>query len=78
MTMKVFLVNLKHKEKEFQDQMKDKDVESEQLNTKLISQEEEQEEVGEDSEELEETREFNHDLKTQLEEAKRIEELLKN
>ena len=44
----------------------------------LISQKEEQEDPIEDSEELEETREVNHELKTQLEEAKRIEEILKN
>ena len=74
MTMKVLLVKLKHKDKELWDQMKDKDVEVE-LNTELISQNEEQEETDE---ELEETREANHDRKTQLEEAKRIEEILKN
>ena len=77
MTMKVFLVKLKHEEKELWDKMKDKDFEVEQLKTKLISQKEEQEEPNEDSKELEETREANHDLKTQLEEAKRIEEILK-
>ena len=57
--------------------MKDKDAEVEQLKIELINQKEEQEELGEVSEELEETREVNHDLKTQLEEAKRIEEILK-
>ena len=50
--------------------MKYKDVEVEQLKTKLISQREEPEEPAE---ELEETREVSHDMKTQLEEAKRIE-----
>ena len=53
--------------------MKYKDVEVEQLKTKLISQREEPEEPAE---ELEETREVNSDLKTQLEEAKRIEEIM--
>ena len=41
MTMKVLLVKLKHKGRELRDQMKDKDVEVEQLNTELISQKEE-------------------------------------
>ena len=54
--------------------MKDKDVEVEQLKTELISQKEEPEQHVED---LEETREFDHDLKTQLEESKRIEEMMK-
>ena len=44
------------------------------LKNELISQKEEPEEHAE---EFEETREVNHDLKTQLEEAKRIEEILK-
>ena len=68
--MKVLLVKLKNKDKELRDRMKDKDAEVEQLNTKLISQKEEPEEPAE---ELEKTREVNHDMKTQLEEAKRIE-----
>ena len=55
--------------------MKDKDAKFEQLKTKLISQ---KEEPKEPTEELEETREVNHDLKTQLEEAKRTEEILKS
>ena len=75
MTMKVLLVKLKHKDKELRDQMKDKDVEVEQLKTKLISQ---KEELEKPAQELEETREVNHDLKTQLEEAKRTEEILKS
>ena len=66
MTMKVFLVKLKNKDKELRDKMKEKDVEVEQLKTELISQKEEWEEPSEDSEELEETTEVNHDLKTQL------------
>ena len=70
MAMKVLLVKLKNKDKELRDQMKYKDVEVEQLKTKLISQREEPEEP---TEELEETREVIHDMKTQLEEAKRIE-----
>ena len=41
MTMKVFLVNLKHKDKYFWDQMKGKDVEVEQLKSEFISQKEE-------------------------------------
>ena len=73
--MKVFLMKLKHKDKELWDQMKEKDVEVERLKTELISQKKEQQEIVED---IEETREDNHDLKTQLEEAKRIEEILKN
>ena len=36
MTMKVLLVKLKNKDKELWDQMKDKDVEVEQLKTELI------------------------------------------
>ena len=68
--MKVLLVKLKNKDKEFRDQMKDKVVEVEQLKTELISQKEEPQEPAE---ELEETREFKHNLKTQLEESKRIE-----
>ena len=48
--------------------MKDKDAKVEQLKTELISQKEESEKPAQ---ELEETREVNHDLKTQLEEAKR-------
>ena len=40
MTMKVLLVNLKNTDKELWDQMRDKDVEVEQLNTKLISKKE--------------------------------------
>ena len=68
--MKVFLVKLKDKEKELQDQIKYKDAEVEQLKTKLISQ---KEEPKYSVEELEQTREVNHDLKNQLEEAKRIE-----
>ena len=71
MTIKVLLVNLKDKDKDLQDQIKDKDAEVEQLKTKLISQKEEPEDPAE------ELREVNHDLKTQLEEAKRIEEILK-
>ena len=41
MTMKVFVVKLKNKDTELQDQMKDKDAEVEQLKTELISQKEE-------------------------------------
>ena len=70
MIMKVLLVKLKNNDKELQDQMKDKDVEVEHLKIELISQKEEPENPGQ---ELEETREVNHDLKTQLEEAKRTE-----
>ena len=68
--MKVMFVKPKNKYNELQDQMKDKDVEVEQLKTELISQKEESEEPVE---ELEGTSEANHDLKTQLEESKRIE-----
>ena len=59
-------------------QLKDKNAEVEQLKTKLINQKEEQEDHDNDLEELEKTKEANHDLKTRLEEAKRIEEILKN
>ena len=76
--MKVLLVKLKQKDKEFPDQMKGNDAEVEQLKTELIGQKEEQEDPDKDSEELEETRKASHDLKTQLEEAKKIEEILKN
>ena len=51
--------------------MKDKDAKVEQLKTELISQKEESENP---TQELEETREVNHDMKTQLDESKRIEE----
>ena len=50
--------------------MKDKDAEIEQLKTELMSQ---KEEPKEHAKEFEDTREVNHDMKTQLEEAKRIE-----
>ena len=50
MRMKVFLVKLKNKDKELQDQMKDKDVEVEQLKTELISQKEEPKEPAEELE----------------------------
>ena len=50
--------------------MKDKDAKVEQLKTELINQKKESEKPAQ---ELEETREIDHDLKTQLEEAKRIE-----
>ena len=53
--------------------MKDKVVEVQQLNTELISHKEEQQEAGEQSEDIEETRDGNHDLKTQLKEPKRKE-----
>ena len=68
--MKVLLVKLKNKDKE----LWDKDVEIEQLKTELISP---KEKPKEPAEELEETREVNHDMKTELVEAKRIEEILK-
>ena len=69
MTMKVLLVKLKNKDKE----LRDKDGEIEQLKIELISQ---KEELEEPAEVLKETRQINHDLK-ELEEAKRIEEILK-
>ena len=50
MTMKGLLVKLKHKDKELQDQMKDKDVEVERLKIELISQKEEQEDLAEEVE----------------------------
>ena len=74
MTMKLLLVKLKNKDKELWDKMKDKDVEVEQLKTELVSQKEEPEEHAK---EFEETREVNHDLKTQLGEAKRIQKIMK-
>ena len=43
-------MNLKNKDKELQDQMKDKDVEVEQLNTELINQKEEIEDPPEELE----------------------------
>ena len=49
MTMRVLLVNLKHKDEELQDQLKDKNSEIEQLRTELICQKEEKEYPGEDS-----------------------------
>ena len=73
MSMRVFLVKLKDKDNELRDRMKDKDAEVEQLKTELISQKEESEKPAQ---ELEETREVNHDLKTQLEESKRTEKNL--
>ena len=75
MLMKVLFQKLKDKDKELWDQMKDKDVEIEQLKIELINQKEEPENPAE---EVEETREVNHDLKNRLEESKRIEEILKN
>ena len=54
MAMRVLHVKLKHKDKELQDQLEDKDAEVERLKIELINQKEEQEEPGEDSEELEE------------------------
>ena len=66
---------LNHKKKSLQDELEDKVDDIERLNTKLISQ---QEEIRKDSEELEETRKANVDVKIQLEEAKRTEEVLKN
>ena len=41
MTMKVFLVKLKHKDEELRDQLKNKNAEVEQLKTELICQKEE-------------------------------------
>ena len=64
MILKVFLVKLKHKDEVLQDQLEDKKDEVERLNTELSSQVEEQEEPREYSEELEETRKSNVDLKT--------------
>ena len=71
-------MNVVNKERELQDQLEDKDDEIERLKPKLISQAKEQEELGENSGEIEETREANVNLKIQLEEAKRKEEVLKN
>ena len=61
MSMKVLLVKLKDKDKELRDQMKDKDAEIEQLKIQLINKKVESEKPAQ---ELEETREFNHDMKT--------------
>ena len=69
MTMKVLLVKLKKRDKE----LWNKDAEIEQLKTELISQKEELEDPSEDPGEIEETRKTDHDLKTHLEESKRIE-----
>ena len=69
MTMRVLLVNIKHKDEDLQDQLKYKNVEVEKLKPKLISQKEEQDESAK---ELEETREANHDLNTWMEESNRI------
>ena len=63
------LKKLNHKRTSLQVELEDKEDEIERLNTKLISQ---QEETRKDSEELEETRKANVDLKIQQEEAKRI------
>ena len=63
------LAKLKDKDKELRDRMKDKDAKVEQLKIELINQKVESENPAQ---ELEETREVNHDLKTQLEEAKWI------
>ena len=73
-----FLKKLNHKKTSLQDELENKEDEVERLNTKLISQRKEQEEYGEDSEELEETRKRDVDMKTQLEESKMIEKFLKN
>ena len=70
MSIKVLLLKLKDKDKELRDQMKDKDAKVEQLNTELISQKEESEKPAQ---ELEETKNANHNLKTHLEEGQRIE-----
>ena len=53
MTMRVLLVKLKHKDKELQDQMKDKDAEVEQLNTEMICK---RKEPKNPAEELKETK----------------------
>ena len=52
MTMKVLLVSLQNKDKQLGDQMKENDVEVEQLKTELISK---KEEPKEPAKELEET-----------------------
>ena len=41
MTIRVLVVKLKHKDKELQDHLEDKDAEVERLKTELISQKEE-------------------------------------
>ena len=78
MILKVLLVKLKHNDEVLQEKLEDKKDEVERLKTELISQVEEKEDSGEDSKELEETRKTNVDLKTQLEEAKRMEEVLRH
>ena len=72
------LIKIKHKDEVLQDQLEDKKYEVERLKTELISQVEEQEEPGEDSKEIEETKKANVDLKTQLEESNRMEEVLRD
>ena len=64
------LKKLNHKKTSLQDELENKEDEVERLKTKLISLIEEQEDSDEYSEKL--------DLQTQLEEAKRIEEVLKD
>ena len=66
---------LNHKKTSLQDELEDKEYEVERIKTELISQTGVQEESGE---ELEETRKADVELKTHLEEAKRIEEVLKD
>ena len=69
---------LNHKKTSLQDELKEKEDEVERLKTELISQTKEQQEIDVDPKELEEARWANIDLKIQLEEAKRREEVLKN
>ena len=64
--------NLNLKVTSLQDELEDKNNEIERLKSNLISQE------VVVSKELEESRKDNVDLKTQIEEAKRMEEVLKN
>ena len=68
------LFKLKFKNKDLQDKLQDQNDELKKLKTGLAK---EQEEIGVDSKDLEEARWVNIDLKVQLEEAKRTENVMK-
>ena len=76
--LKEFLKKLKHEGVGWIKLLKEKEEEKEKLKIDLINLTLEQKNHVKDSKILEEAREANLDLKTQLEEAKRIEEALRN
>ena len=73
-----FLKKLKHEGVGWLKLLKEKEAEKEKLEIDLIDLTLEQKNHDKDSKILEEAREANLDLKTQLEEAKRIEEALRD